>query len=249
MENELCLNLSGIGFDYPSINREVCKKNLLSNINLKVSCGEIVSICGRNGSGKSTLLNIIAGFNSPIVGKIVHLQSSGDVFAAMVFQEIGLLEWKSAFENVALGVLSKKMDEKEKNELVLKSLALLGVLEDKDKLPKELSGGLKQRVAIARALAANPKVLLLDEPFSALDWNVKEKLIKDLRKILKAKNISAVFVTHNPDDALLFSDKVFALNNGNLNLVSSNLEKNHTAVYAESEAFAKERIKLMNSIV
>ncbi|MFA6064389.1 MAG: ABC transporter ATP-binding protein [archaeon] len=249
MVNELCLNLSGVSFSYPCAQKGETKRSLLSNINLKVSCGEIISVCGKNGSGKSTLLNLVAGFSVPTSGKIVHLESRGDIFAAMVFQELGLLEWKNAYENVALGLLSKKVTDKEKEEIVLKNLVLLGVLDDKDKLPKELSGGLKQRVAIARALAANPKVLLLDEPFSALDWNVKEKLIKDLRKILKSRNISAIFVTHNPDDALLFSDKVFALTNGELVMVSSNTINDKTSAFVESEAFAKERLKVMRSII
>jgi ABC-type nitrate/sulfonate/bicarbonate transport system ATPase subunit len=249
MVNDLCLSLEDVSFSYSNaVGKTDSQNQLFSNINLKINSGEIISICGKNGSGKSTLLNIIAGFSFPTKGKVVHLQSNGDVFAAMVFQEIGLLEWKNAFDNVALGVLSKKISQKEKEETVLESLSLLGVLDHKDKLPKELSGGLKQRVAIARALASNPKVLLLDEPFSALDWNVREALIKDLRKILKSRNIAAIFVTHNPDDALLFSDKVFALNNSILTRVYSGEEKDHTIAFAKSENFAKERLKLIKSI-
>jgi ABC-type nitrate/sulfonate/bicarbonate transport system ATPase subunit len=250
METNMVLELEKVSFNYSKMNKQNADLlQLLSNINLKISAGEIVSICGKNGSGKSTILNLVAGFINPLSGKITRAKSEEEVFGAMVFQEIGLLDWKNCFANVELGIISKNLTEEENEKIVLENLALLGLTESKNKFPKELSGGLKQRVALARALASSPKVLLLDEPFSALDWNVKEKLIKDLRKILKAKQISAIFVTHNPDDAFLFSDRVLALNEGCLVHVVSNLEKKHTKKFLESGEFAKARTKLIKSIL
>jgi ABC-type nitrate/sulfonate/bicarbonate transport system ATPase subunit len=249
METRICLELNGVAFNYPSKkNLDSPSKPFISNLNLRLCAGEIVSICGKNGSGKSTLLNIIAGFINPIAGGVIRAKSDGEIFGAMVFQELGLLEWKNSFENVGIGVISARLTDVQKEKIILDNMALLGIIEHKNKLPKELSGGLKQRVAIARALASSPKVLLLDEPFSALDWNVKERLIKDLRKILKSKNISAVFVTHNPDDALLISDRVLALNKGTLIEVENNLNTKHSTKYFESNKFASARKKLIKSI-
>jgi ABC-type nitrate/sulfonate/bicarbonate transport system ATPase subunit len=214
MGNDLCLELKNVSYEYSSLeNGSKKRQRVLNNVSLKLNKGEIISICGTNGSGKSTLLNIVAGFLYPQSGEVIRVMVENEIFAVFVFQDLGLLEWKNSHDNVALGLLVRKISDEDKEKIIDKQLSLLGVKSFANKIPKELSGGQKQRVAIARALAANPKVLLLDEPFSALDWRVRETLVADLRKVLKNAGISAIFVTHNPDDAITFSDKVLVLKN------------------------------------
>jgi len=214
--NNPCLVVDKVSFAYPTNNGS--KKYILHEASLSLSPGEVVSVIGENGSGKSTLLSLVAGFLEKGNGKI--LVDSKKI--SIVFQDMGLLEWKSAFENVELSLLSSNLMQVQRKNIVGESLSLLGVLGAKDKLPKELSGGMKQRVAIARALASSPKVLLLDEPFSALDWKTKRALQKELLKIIKKKKIGVVLVTHDLNEAVFFSDKVLMLSNGKLKRVKLN---------------------------
>ena len=217
--NNPCLVLKGVSFAYPS--KDGCTRSLFSNTSFSLFPGEIISIIGENGTGKSTLLNLIAGFFELEKGKI--LVDSKRV--SMVFQDIGLLEWKNAFDNVELSLISSNFTQLQRKKIVEENLSLLGVLNAKNKLPKELSGGMKQRVAIARALVSNPKVLLLDEPFSALDWKTKVSLQKELLKIIKKKKIGVVLVTHDLNEAVFFSDKVLMLLKGRLSKTKLNLLK------------------------
>jgi len=208
--NSPCLVVNDVYFTYPS--NGVPEKRILSQASFLLSGGEVISIIGENGGGKSTLLNLVAGFIQPNQGEIVVDLKK----VSMVFQDIGLLEWKNAFANVELALLSSNYSEQKRKALVEDNLKLLGVLDAKYKLPKELSGGMKQRVAIARALVSNPKVLLLDEPFSALDWKTKRALQKELLKIIKKKKIGVVLVTHDLNEAAFFSDIVFLLEKSKL---------------------------------
>jgi NitT/TauT family transport system ATP-binding protein len=210
--NNPCLVVEKVSFAYPK--NGSAQKNILSSASFSLLPGEIVSVIGENGCGKSTLLNLVAGFLEPNAGKIMV----DSKMVSMVFQDIGLFEWKSAFANVELGLLSSKLDSFQIKKIVDENLSLLGVLGAKDKFPKELSGGMKQRVAIARALASNPKVLLLDEPFSALDWKTKRSLQKELLKIIKQKKIGVLLVTHDLNEAAFFSDKVFLLEKSKLKI-------------------------------
>jgi len=207
--NNPCLVVDNIAFNYPS-KGEV--KKVFENASFSILPGEVISILGENGSGKSTMLNLIAGFFLPLSGGISVDQKR----VSMVFQDIGLLEWKNAFDNVKLGLISKNLTKEERKKIVEDSLNLMGVLSSANKLPKELSGGMRQRVALARALASTPKVLLLDEPFSALDWKTKASLQKELLRIIKKKKIGVVLVTHDLNEAVFFSDRVMMLSKGKL---------------------------------
>jgi nitrate ABC transporter ATP-binding subunit len=191
----------------------------LENINLEVAAGEFVCIIGHSGCGKSTLINMVAGFSAPTSGSITL---KGQPITApgpdrmMVFQNYSLLPWLTAFENVYLVVDQVYPDKSpsEKREIVQEHLELVGLAEAAHKRPKQLSGGMKQRVAIARALAVRPEVLLLDEPFGALDPITKEELQDELLAIWRDHRCTVLMITHDIDEALYLSDRVVMMTNG-----------------------------------
>lgn len=191
----------------------------LENINLEVAAGEFVCIIGHSGCGKSTLINMVAGFSTPTSGSITlkgqPITSPGPD-RMMVFQHYSLLPWLTAFENVYL-VVDQVYPTKprwEKREIVQEHLELVGLAEAAHKRPKQLSGGMKQRVAIARALAVRPQVLLLDEPFGALDAITKEDLQDELLAIWRDHRCTVLMITHDIDEALYLSDRVVMMTNG-----------------------------------
>ncbi|HEY9877472.1 MAG TPA: nitrate ABC transporter ATP-binding protein [Leptolyngbyaceae cyanobacterium] len=192
---------------------------VLDDINLTVKEGEFVCLIGHSGCGKTTLLNMVAGFNQPTTGDI-YLQNEPVVRPGldrmMVFQNYSLLPWKSAFDNVYLAVESAnpKMPHAQRVEIVNEHLAMVGLTEAAKKRPSELSGGMKQRVAIARALAIRPKVLILDEPFGALDAITKEELQEELLTIWRNNRATVLMITHDIDEALFLADRVVMMTNG-----------------------------------
>ncbi|HEY9761270.1 MAG TPA: nitrate ABC transporter ATP-binding protein [Trichocoleus sp.] len=192
---------------------------VLDNINLTVKEGEFVCLIGHSGCGKTTLLNMVAGFNQPTTGDI-YLQNEPVVRPGldrmMVFQNYSLLPWKSAFDNVYLAVESAnpKMPHAQRVEIVNEHLAMVGLTEAAKKRPSELSGGMKQRVAIARALAIRPKVLILDEPFGALDAITKEELQEELLTIWRKNQATVLMITHDIDEALFLADRIVMMTNG-----------------------------------
>ncbi|NJN03087.1 MAG: ATP-binding cassette domain-containing protein [Leptolyngbyaceae cyanobacterium SL_1_1] len=192
---------------------------VVENINLTVKEGEFVCLIGHSGCGKTTLLNMVAGFSQPTVGTI-RLDDEWVVRPGldrmMVFQNYSLLPWKSAFENVYLAVESaySKKVVAERREIVREHLALVGLTEAANKLPHQLSGGMKQRVAIARALAIRPKVLILDEPFGALDAITKEELQEELLNIWRNHQTTVLMITHDIDEALFLADRIVMMTNG-----------------------------------
>lgn len=192
----------------------------LKGINLNIKEGEFVSIIGHSGCGKSTVLNLIAGLLSPTAG---HLFCAGREIAkpgperAVVFQNHSLLPWLTCFENVYLAVDRVFGDTESKGQLEVRTkaaLELVGLSHAMEKRPNEISGGMKQRVGIARALAMEPKVLLLDEPFGALDALTRASLQDELMKIMAKSGCTAVMVTHDVDEAVLLSDKIVMMTNG-----------------------------------
>jgi nitrate/nitrite transport system ATP-binding protein len=202
--------------------RFVTKKGVfeaLKDINLNIQQGEFVSIIGHSGCGKSTVLNLIAGLLAPSSG---HLFCAGREIAkpgpdrAVVFQNHSLLPWLTCFENVLLAVESvfKSETQVQKDIRAIDALALVGLSHATDKRPNELSGGMKQRVGIARALAMEPKVLLLDEPFGALDALTRANLQDELMAIMAKSGATAVMVTHDVDEAVLLSDRIVMMTNG-----------------------------------
>ncbi len=190
----------------------------LKNIELKIKQGEFVSFIGHSGCGKSTLLNIIAGLEKPTVGGVVlegRQVTTPGPDRMMVFQNYSLLPWKTVRENIALAV-DKVLDlsKSERRSVVERHIDMVGLRPAADKKPKELSGGMKQRVAIARALAIRPKLLLLDEPFGALDALTRGNLQQQLMTICEENNVTCIMVTHDVDEALLLSDRIVMLTNG-----------------------------------
>lgn len=188
------------------------EKNLvLDNINLEIEKGSFVSIVGPSGCGKSTLLYLIAGLEKADQGEIAI--SGNNVTRpgpdrVVVFQEAGLFPWLTVLENVTYGLNLKKMPKDQAKEKALDVLKMVHLSRYVDAYPHQLSGGMKQRVAIARALVMEPDILLMDEPFSALDEQTRMVLHKELLEIWKKTKVTIFFVTHNIREAVLLSEKV-----------------------------------------
>ena len=191
----------------------------LKNINLSITQGEFISIIGHSGCGKSTVLNLIAGLLHPTSG---NLFCAGREIAApgperaVVFQNHSLLPWLSCYENVYLAVerVFGSESKVQQEARTYAALDLVGLGHAVEKRPNEISGGMKQRVGIARALAMEPKVLLLDEPFGALDALTRAGLQDELMKIMQKSGATAVMVTHDVDEAVLLSDRIVMMTNG-----------------------------------
>ncbi|XGB39823.1 MAG: nitrate ABC transporter ATP-binding protein [Cyanobacteria bacterium LVE1205-1] len=191
----------------------------LKGINLEIKKGEFVSLIGHSGCGKSTLLNMIAGLDLPTEGIITlegqKVKDPGPD-KMVIFQNYSLLPWLTVHQNISLAVdeVMKGINSSEREALVEEYINLVGLRHAIDKLPKELSGGMKQRVAIARALAIRPKLLLLDEPFGALDALTRGNLQEQLMRICDEYHVTSVMVTHDVDEAVLLSDRIVMLTNG-----------------------------------
>ncbi len=191
----------------------------LKGIDLEIRKGEFISLIGHSGCGKSTLLNMIAGLDLPTDGVVLL---DGETIRRpgpdkmVVFQNYSLLPWLTVRENIALAVdeVLSHLPDSERREVIEHHIDLVGLRHAADKPPAQLSGGMKQRVAIARALAIRPKLLLLDEPFGALDALTRGNLQARLMQICEESHVTAVMVTHDVDEALLLSDRVVMLTNG-----------------------------------
>ena len=183
------LEVKNICKTYQAKNGEI---EALKNISFDIKEGEYISIIGPSGCGKSTLLSIISGLEN---------KSSGEIYIdgkiGYMLQKDNLLEWRTIYKNVLLGLEIQKENTLENREYVEKLLKKYGLYEFKEKYPAQLSGGMRQRVALIRTLAIRPKILLLDEAFSALDYQTRLMVTEDIFKILKAENITALMVTHD----------------------------------------------------
>ncbi len=192
----------------------------LRNVNLTIDQGEFIALIGHSGCGKSTLLNMIAGLLYPTMGAIIcdkrEIKGAGPD-RGVVFQNHSLLPWLTCFDNVYLAVerVFGEAEEKPKlKERTKKVLELVGLSHAAQKHPDEISGGMKQRVGIARALSMEPKILLLDEPFGALDALTRARLQDELMGIVKQTGSTVVMVTHDVDEAVLLSDRIVMMTNG-----------------------------------
>jgi len=201
---------------YPSTQGDF---TVLDGIDLTVSEGEFVCVIGHSGCGKSTLLNMVSGFAQPTSGE-VRLKGERIVRPGpdrmVVFQNYALLPWKTAFENIyiAVNAVFTEKSKPEKVEIVQKHLAMVGLEEAAQKKPGQLSGGMKQRVSIARALSICPEVLVLDEPFGALDAITREELQEELLKIWAERQVTVMMITHDIDEALFLADRIVMMTNG-----------------------------------
>ena len=191
----------------------------LKNINLKIQEGEFISLIGHSGCGKSTLLNLISGLDMPTQGGVIlkgrEIEGPGPD-RMVVFQNYSLLPWLTVKENIALAVnrVLNHLPKGERKRIIEQHIDLVGLRHAANKLPGQLSGGMKQRVAIARALSIRPNVLLLDEPFGALDALTRGNLQERLMEIVDESKVTCILVTHDVDEALLFSDRIVMLTTG-----------------------------------
>jgi nitrate/nitrite transport system ATP-binding protein len=192
---------------------------VLEDVNFSVEEGEFVCVIGHSGCGKSTLLSMVSGLSKPSLGEI-RLKNQPITNPGpdrmVIFQNYSLLPWKTAYENVYLAVeqVYKHKSSQEKKDITLEHLELVGLSEAIDKKPGQLSGGMKQRVAIARALATRPEVLIMDEPFGALDPITREEMQEELVKIWQDHRCTVLMITHDIDEALLLSDRLVMMTNG-----------------------------------
>lgn len=183
----------------------------VENVSLDIKQGEFVSIVGPSGCGKSTLLDLIAGLTKPSAGQILlsgkQITQPG-LDRGIVFQQYALYPWLTALENIEFGLAAKGVDKKTRRTKAQYYLQLVGLSGFEKHYPNELSGGMKQRVAIARSLAYEPEILLMDEPFAALDAQTRETLQEELLKIWQASQKTIVFITHSIDEAIYLSQRV-----------------------------------------
>jgi bicarbonate transport system ATP-binding protein len=192
---------------------------VIKDINLTVKEGEFICIIGHSGCGKSTLLNTVSGFAAPDRGK-VHL--NGKVITEpgpdrmVVFQNYSLMPWLTAYENVylALDAVYPKKSQSEKETIVQEHLVMVGLGDAAQKKPPQLSGGMRQRVAIARAFCLRPKIMILDEPFGALDAITKEEMQEELSQIVMDHGCTVLMVTHNIDECLFLADRLVMMTQG-----------------------------------
>lgn len=199
------LEVKNLGKTYQAENGEI---EALKNISFKEKEGEFVSTIGPSGCGKSTLLSIIAGLESKSLG-----ESYIDGKVGYMLQKDNLLEWRTIYKNVLLGLEIQNINTAENRKYAEDLLKKYGLYEFKNKYPNQLSGGMRQRVALIRTLAIRPKVLLLDEAFSALDYQTRIMVTNDIYKILKNENITVLMVTHDISEAISMSDRIIVLTN------------------------------------
>jgi NitT/TauT family transport system ATP-binding protein len=187
---------------------------VLDDFNLKVRPGEFVSLIGPSGCGKTTALRIVAGLLTQSSGKVVvdGKDSKGPSRdKAIVFQHFNLFPWRTAIANVAYGLEIQGVKKQERLKIAAEYLDLVGLSASAKQFPAQLSGGMRQRIGIARALAISPKLLLMDEPFGALDALTREYLQGQLAKICQERNLTTLFVTHSIDEAIYLSDRVVVM--------------------------------------
>lgn len=216
MKQRSYLALEGVTVEFPTKSGPFCA---LDRIDLSIEKGQFVALIGHSGCGKSTLLNAVAGLNAPNRG-VIFLD--GEVVdrpgpdRAVVFQDHSLLPWLTVRENVALAVgkTARGKSRAEQRDWVMHNLELVQMAHAADKRPGEISGGMKQRVGIARAIAMNPRVLLMDEPFGALDALTRAALQDVVMGLQASLNNTVLMITHDVDEAVLLADRVIMMTNG-----------------------------------
>ena len=207
----IILSLEHISFAYHSEEGEI---SALDNISFSVSKGEFVAIIGPSGCGKSTLLSLISGLYPVEHGNIIfhgNNEKQTNTNIGYMLQKDHLFEWRTIYRNVILGPEINKNLTREKEEEIEHMLRTYGLLEFKDKKPSELSGGMRQRAALIRTLAMEPDLLLLDEPFSALDYQTRISVADDIGTIIKKEGKTAILVTHDLSEAISLADRVIVL--------------------------------------
>lgn len=205
-----------------NVSKSFDEKKVLKNININIKDGEFVSLLGTSGCGKSTTLKLIAGLINPDSGDIIFNDKSvlniptGKRDAVIVFQDYLLFPHMNVYENIEFGLKMRGINKKIRKDKVYELIRLIKLNGYEEKYPVELSGGQKQRVAIARTLAINPKILLLDEPFSNLDINLRNEMREFVLNLQKQLKITTILVTHDKEEALIMSDKIAIMVDGKI---------------------------------
>ena len=218
-----------------NVSKSFIKENepqeILQNISLNVDTGEFLCIVGPSGCGKTSILRLIAGLDFPTSGRITEseIQIEGpSPERGYVFQQFSLFPWRNVLENVTFGLEVKGMRKEERNKKARQYLKMVELSPYQKNHPGELSGGMKQRVAIARSLVTNPHVMLMDEPFSALDVQTRQKLQEELVRIWEEEQKTIIFVTHDVEEAIFLADRVVVLSQSPGRIIKSfhiNLER------------------------
>ena len=245
------LSVSGVSKRY---GRGAAARTVLDDIRFDLRSGEFVALVGSSGSGKSTLLRLVAGLERPSEGSILidgeRVRGPGHD-RGMVFQKYSLYPWLTAAENVAFGMRLQRRPRREVRERTAYFLDVVGLGEAAQRLPRELSGGMQQRIAIARTLAADPRVLLLDEPFGALDLQIRESMQEFLHQLWRATGLTVLLITHDLEEALLLAQRVHILapNPGRLvRTVEAQLDRSDLARLRLSPGFLALREELAQTL-
>jgi len=214
------LSLKGIAKAYGAV-------SALAGVDLEVPDGQIVTILGPSGSGKTTLLKVVAGFETPdcgdveLAGRVITYATPASRGIGMVFQNYALFPHMRVAENIAFPLQMRRLPRGEIKHRVGRALSLVGLTGYEDRYPRQLSGGQQQRVALARAIVFEPRLLLLDEPFGALDRKLREHMQLEVKHLQRRLGITALFVTHDQEEALVLSDRIAVMNGGAIEQIGS----------------------------
>lgn len=207
------LELHGVCFSY--VNMQTGEHvNALEGVDLQIPRNEFLCVLGPSGCGKSTMLSLVAGLLKPTTGSILmngNQITKPDADRGMVFQEYALLPWKTVRQNVELGLKIRRLPKQEQTSIAQRYIDMVHLNGFEDKFPHELSGGMRQRVAVARTLANSPVVMLMDEPFAAVDAQTRSSLQDDLSRVYEENRLTVVFVTHNVEEAVFLGDRVLVM--------------------------------------
>lgn len=226
-----------------NINKNFGDYKASDNVNFGVEKGKLIGLLGPSGSGKTTILRMIAGLETPDSGDIIIDGVRVNDFAAskrgigFVFQNYALFRYMTVYDNIAFGLRVQKADKKKIDERVRELIKLIGLEGLEKRYPSQLSGGQRQRVAFARALAPNPQLLLLDEPFAAIDAKVRKELRSWLREMIEKLGVTSIFVTHDQDEAIEVADEIIITNKGRIEQTGTPIEIYHNPKTAFTASF------------
>lgn len=218
---------------------ETGEVKVLDDLSMEIEKGQIVAIVGPSGAGKSTILNIIAGLIEPTIGEV---KVDGDI--GYMFQKDHLFSWRTAWHNILIGLEITKQNDTIHQERVKTMLKKYDLFDFINNYPHELSGGMRQRIALIRTLATNPSILLLDEPFSALDYQTRLVVSEDVYKIIKNENLTAILVTHDISEAIAMADEIIVLTKRpakvkNIHYVKLNINESSPIARRKADNFGK----------
>ena len=226
-----------------NINKNFGDYKASDNVNFGVEKGKLIGLLGPSGSGKTTILRMIAGLETPDIGDIIiDGVRVNDIAASkrgigFVFQNYALFRYMTVYDNIAFGLRVQKADKKKIDERVRELIKLIGLEGLEKRYPSQLSGGQRQRVAFARALAPNPQLLLLDEPFAAIDAKVRKELRSWLREMIEKLGVTSIFVTHDQDEAIEVADEIIITNKGRIEHTGTPIEIYHNPKTAFTASF------------